>query len=1421
MTMSATAGTLTSVTYIDPWGITPPGSFQTGVVIITGGTPPSGTVLAACLVQGTTPIAYGTGATNNLARILPPAPLSPGLSYQVWIQWIAAGQKAEQATWPTSTMLTAAVIVAVPHIISGAVSGSTATVNWDFGIGAGGNSGAVVRFYDTATGFSIGYIFQQGNSGSSAVPFDSTKSYVAYIQPVQPADAQTQGGFSAPFSFGPYAAPIPVTAAAPSISSVAFDGTTLAVGWAPVAVPASPVPTEVAYSLSLLDGQNVIASFPAAPNGGVALVDLPLRGRTITVAGLVRFGPIRGPLGGAQSIITSAPSISKATLAASGGSLTVTAAVVAPPSGLPVGATITVELLQDGITLSSKTASGTPLSAALTFTSAAGHRYALRAYAATTTPVLSGPSCAPLPLLTTAPSLLRATYDGAWLTLGWTDAGAGVTGHTVVLTPSTGNAISLTTGAATELAVQLDLDLNATWQVTVQPFGPNSLGLASSSAAVPMPTLAAPVISSASYDGRLLTLYWSRATLPYLTGYTVKLTGSSLLSLKTGPETSLALALAPTAATGTNVIVSGNSPSRSTAASAAVSIVAAVPTITAVTVSSQIAITWTLIMPNGASVVGELLDGDTVVATATGTSTGATLSLPSTSSGSYAVRGHVELATARGPDSALVAVLPALPVLSAATYDGERLALAWQAGATAGLLGYTVTLKPATGNSITLTTGPAPMLEATLSLDLGTTWQATVQAFGANTTGRASAAMAVALPSLAAPVLRTLAYDGATLRINWAPAALPYLTGYTITLTGGVTQSVKTGSETSLALPLVPSALSTPTITATITANAPTRNSATSTATTALVAIPTITKAVTDPLSGTTTVSWAALASPVSGYLVQLFVGGVPTGAPLPANAASLPLPGGLTPAADMAIAVAATATVSSVALTGPYSPRFALPTRQPTITNVDYDGVSALVEWTAAAGATGYRASVVAGGLNTPLAQITAPANATQARFTVPSPDTSKTYSIVIQAMVGESSGPLSAPVPLFMPGLYLSTSNNLPRLFPATMLTITPAATTIYLPNIGSLTQLPIPQSENPATEPFIIDANSDSKTKAAFPYTVKIASTALTFGSDSIRSSLKDSYTSLLLAAERQGATPQGIYVLQQVVARLMPQTFAETLFYAYGLLPTSQHADLRPGMILRVGFGAFNLLPGNKPPVWAIGYSGGGAVDYEIGDYFDDTNNAWLVGFDAFLGWLVSSGILSVPAPTSDTSPGPAFSESGAADAADLFFPAFRRPFYRLFFPSSLQSATLPAQSLTMQQFTIAAASTYTILNNATAWPSSGVSVAYFRGRAVVKLCIRVVLNGVEEVVPIGSTVGNLLDRFARRPPSTSIALRGLSLERALGPAILDPTAPYNAGAAYRVRFDWNQLATFGTGRDVLALPLLHGDRLTIDRNGRGQ
>ncbi len=579
---------------------------------------------------------------------------------------------------------------------------------------------------------------------------------------------------------------------------------------------------------------------------------------------------------------------------------------------------------------------------------------------------------------------------------------------------------------------------------------------------------------------------------------------------------------------------------------------------------------------------------------------------------------------------------------------------------------------------------------------------------------------------------------------------------------------------------------------------------------TLITGAPVVSSASTDPVAGTTKVSWDTFEG-ATGYLVQLYVEGLPSGQPVSVPGTDYTLPDPLAPDANLAIAVAAVKSASGVTVTGPLSQSFRLPTTQPALLEVNYDGESAAATWSPAPGATSYIISVIASGTSQPVYQTEAPATATRARFNPAISDNAKTYSVVMQATVNGNSGPPTAPAPLFEPAFFVSTqqaTTSYPYIFPSTSLALSPADIAIYLPDLGGGTPI---QKLPPTIGPFTLARNTDSNTNV-FPYMLMIpaSSQAWQFGTEPIRTELQENYVDFLKAAEDAGVVEQGIATIQQAISRYMPQTFQETLYYAYGLDLIGGWADLRPGMILRVAFNNYMSVSGSPIPQWLNGYTGGSVLDYEVGSYLSP-QGSWAVGFDAFIAQLVTNAVVQVSAPPSSV---PQKTEAGMAEASDLFYPAFIQPFYRLFFPSKLQTPTGIGSVVTTNNFVIASAPTYTILSNTVNYPTVSNAIAYFRGRAVVKLCIRITVNGMDEVVPIGTTIGNILDRYGRQPPNAPVRLEGLRLDRTLGPVVLDALSGYSAGRSYQVRVSWGSLAVYGPARNALSLPLMHGDCLTI-------
>ncbi|MFF5722541.1 hypothetical protein [[Kitasatospora] papulosa] len=673
----------------------------------------------------------------------------------------------------------------------------------------------------------------------------------------------------------------------------------------------------------------------------------------------------------------------------------------------------------------------------------------------------------------------------------------------------------------------------------------------------------------------------------------------------------------------------------------------------------------------------------------------------------------------------------------------------------------------------------------------------------------------------AAPRVTTVACGPAAVSVTWQRDELPSsVERFQVRVRDGDTTVACAETGASHAVLAVPPAAADRTVA--VTAVAPSSRGPESPSTQVPGAGPALTGVTTDAVTGRATVHWAAAGAGTTGYLVQVLENGAADGPPLslPAGTCSTPLPVG--PAAfdalEVTLSVVTTAPGSGITSTTAPGPRLRVPTQPVTLREVSWCGTEVRVAWSPVRGATGYAVAVVAPGHVEPLADAEAPPGATCLTFEARLPDPALSYRVVVQPRVGASTG-VRTEAPLFRPCLAVRPATTTPLALPDRVLRATTPAleaetTSAPLPALGPLApaKLPIATSQRGRSDaPFTLTAAPGT---APLPYVLTIGNGALRFDED--RSTLAGAYRCFLTEVERAGATPQGVLVLQQTIARLMPQTFEETLYYAYGLSAVGGYVDLRPGMVLRVGFSAFDLTAAGGSTAWSNGYSGGPVIDYEVQD--SGAGGTWTTGFDAFVEWLVGNGVLRVPGPerppsssAQPTSTAADVLQSGAAEAADLA--SLRQPFHRLLIPGALQAATPPALGRTGQQFTIAGAARWQDIDAATPAGQGGVSVAYFRGRAVLRPCVRVHVGGIEHLVPLGTTLGNVLDRLARRPPPAPVRLLGLRLERANGPVVLEPQQGYRADAMTPVLFEGCAVGQ-DAAHEVLRLPLLHGDRITF-------
>lgn len=598
-----------------------------------------------------------------------------------------------------------------------------------------------------------------------------------------------------------------------------------------------------------------------------------------------------------------------------------------------------------------------------------------------------------------------------------------------------------------------------------------------------------------------------------------------------------------------------------------------------------------------------------------------------------------------------------------------------------------------------------------------------------------------------------------------------------------------------------------------------------------LCAAPCVTQVTTDAVSGLPTVSWTEVPK-ATGYLLTLFVNGAPQGKPIAVTGSSHCFETAFPAGADsVALAATALATVDGqdkpIEVTGPLGPSRALPTVAPRLTEVVFDGTDLTATWSPATGATGYAVSVVVQGVAKPVATFPAGAEATSATHAVTLTDTSQSHVVCVQAQYGPDLGPPSTTLPLFASGLHLAPSDTTaaqpPVIYPAANLGMAMAESLADIAfKSGALTCALPPLAKTGTTIGPVAPAGPFSLAPASgagsdrFPFTLTIAggssSEAWTFDGSPVRAGLQADYVRFLQEAEAAKVSPYGIALIQRAIARLLPQTFAETLYYAYGFNTDSTSGgsvDLRPGMVLRVAADPYLYINNATSNSAVNAFVGGPSLEFEVSSYLLAGN--WTLGLDAFFAQFVSSGALNVQAPPLDQQ---SWTEQPVADAADLFFPAFNQPFYRVFLPSQLLSPWTTGSDLPANNFAIAAAGSFTDLCNANNKTSGSASLAYFGGRAVLRLCVRIAVDGRHMTVPIGTTVGNVLDQLGRRPPNARTRLAGVELRRPLSPVVPDPQAPCDVSASIQVRLDWKHMPIYSLANDGLDLPVLHGDVLSI-------
>lgn len=694
-----------SVQYFDPFGPLPITWQQNaGIVATLAVAGAAGPVPYAQLVVNNVPVAWGTGRSGDTSiNVLNPSPLVPSQSNLLQIQFGAANLNPQNLDWTAAGVLSAPVVSQRLRLVAMTVSPTAITFAWDSEGSA--IAGARMQLVDATIPMVTPSFFSgTGSPATFPVTLNNSHDYYVLLSAVQPIVPAPKGGFAAERSFGPPSAPIPIPTRAPVINQAACDNEVVTVEWTPPTLPAPgpgmPLfgPAAPVYEIVLLDNGRLVAVAPAGPGGGqIAAPVAQMHGRM--VLGRISFGPLTGPVGGGPNVFPIPPEI--LSVAVAGGATSTITATVAYPAWFPGGGALVGTLYTNGAAGAVATlnaAAGT-----LSWTGIQPDPASL--YAIDVAMVDSGSNMTSRSTLSprlavplAAPAGLAAAYDGRTVTIGFgLAAGRAADGYTVTLTGSRSGARTVKVGGALPIAFAANLDLSETWTATVQP----QFGIVQATPAtgpVTLPTVAPPVLASVVYDGSVLHLTWSAATLPFITGYEV-VVGSVPAIVVGADQTSCALPLTYSQVSGASVTVTGLSPLRRGPPGTSVAILSSPVEIGAVAIgAANVVATWTA--AGAPAVRAELLAGDVVIEQiAAATATGVTFPLPTPAGGSYALRARAVSAdgVAAGPPSVAVELILAAPTIESGCLGDGRMSLRWDPVDSFGVAGYRLAAAPTVG----------------------------------------------------------------------------------------------------------------------------------------------------------------------------------------------------------------------------------------------------------------------------------------------------------------------------------------------------------------------------------------------------------------------------------------------------------------------------------------------------------------------------------------------------------------------------------------------------------------------------------------------------------------------------------------------------------------------------------------------------
>jgi hypothetical protein len=283
--------------------------------------------------------------------------------------------------------------------------------------------------------------------------------------------------------------------------------------------------------------------------------------------------------------------------------------------------------------------------------------------------------------------------------------------------------------------------------------------------------------------------------------------------------------------------------------------------------------------------------------------------------------------------------------------------------------------------------------------------------------------------------------------------------------------------------------------------------------------------------------------------------------------------------------------------------------------------------------------------------------------------------------------------------------------------------------------------PPQPLPGNGPFKLEQG-----KAPFPYKAFVSGQSLFHPTEPLRTSLCQAFDTFLDELDAAGLKPGRLRLIRGLLAQTLPLTFAETLYFRYGLNPVARQIDLSPEMRLRIDFQAHQAVEPHDSLL--NGFVGAGTSYVQLGELAGgpqgtppQPSDASLT-FDRFLALQQGMSVASSP--------------GGSGGAVDLQGAAAQMPHWRLVYPQTFPGSAGAGEAVLQGNPALLGAPTRAALAKATQAYAGGGAIespavaVFFRGRAAVLPEIPVYVRGQRSYVAVGTTIRDLVSGLSAMP-----------------------------------------------------------------------